>query len=94
MVNAKERLKIGQKFHGRKCPEMPNGLRVAEAAMNKLGVERTGDSFLHAIVELGENHCATCFADGVQVITGCIFGKGKIERIHKRKWGLTLIDKR
>ncbi len=94
MVNAKEWLEIGQKFHGHKCPAMPNGLRVAEAAMNKLGVEHTGDSFLHAIVELGDNHCATCFADGVQVITGCTFGKGNIEKSHKGKWGLTLIDKR
>ena len=94
MVNAKEWLELGQKFHGHKCPAMPNGLRVAETAMNKLGVERTGDSFLHAIVELGENHCATCFADGVQVITGCTFGKGNIERSQKGKWGLTLIDKR
>lgn len=94
MVNAKEWLELGQKFHGHKCPAMPNGLRVAEAAMNKLGVERTGDSFLHAILELGDNHCATCFADGVQVITGCTFGKGNIEKTHKGKWGLTLIDKR
>jgi formylmethanofuran dehydrogenase subunit E len=94
MVNAKEWLELGQKFHGHKCPAMPNGLRVAETAMNKLGVERTGDSFLHAIVEIGENHCATCFADGVQVITGCTFGKGNIERSQKGKWGLTLIDKK
>ncbi len=94
MVKAKEWLEFGQKFHGHKCPAMPNGLRAAEAAMNKLGVERTGDGFLHAIVEIGENHCATCFADGVQVMTGCTFGKGNIERAHKGKWGLTLIDKR
>lgn len=94
MVNAKDWLEIGQKFHGHKCPAMPNGLRVAETAMNELGVERTGDGFLHAIVELGKNHCATCFADGVQVITGCTFGKGNIEKTHKGKWGLTLIDKR
>ena len=94
MVNAKDWLELGQKFHGHKCPAMPNGLRVAEAAMNKLGVERTGDSALHVILELGENHCATCFADGVQVITGCTFGKGNIEKTHKGKWGLTLIDKK
>jgi formylmethanofuran dehydrogenase subunit E len=94
MINAKDWLEFGQKFHGHKCPAMPNGLRVAEAAMNKLGVERTGDSALHAILELGENHCATCFADGVQVITGCTFGKGNIEKTHKGKWGLTLIDKK
>ncbi len=94
MVNPKDWLEFGQKFHGHKCPAMPNGLRVAAAAMNKLGVERTGDSFLHVILELGDNHCATCFADGVQVITGCTFGKGNIEKTYKGKWGLTLIDKK
>ena len=94
MINAKDWLEFGQKFHGHKCPAMPNGLRVAAAAMNKLGVERTGDSALVAILELGENHCATCFADGVQVITGCTFGKGNITKTHKGKWGLTLVDKK
>ena len=28
MVNPKEFLEIGQKFHGHKCPAMPMGLRV------------------------------------------------------------------
>jgi len=94
MTNAKDWLAFGQEFHGHKCPAMPNGLRVGAAAMNALGVERTGDSFLHAILDLGDNHCATCFADGIQVITGCTFGKGNIEKTHKGKWAVTLIDKR
>jgi formylmethanofuran dehydrogenase subunit E len=94
MVNPQEWLEFGQKFHGHKCPAMPNGLRVAAAAMNKLGVERTGDSAIHAFLELGDKHCATCFADGVQVITGCTLGKGNIEKTHKGKWGLTLVDKK
>ena len=94
MINAKDWLEFGQKFHGHKCPAMPNGLRVAAAAMNALGVERTGDSALHAFLDLGENHCATCFADGVQVITGCTFGKGNISKTHKGKWALTLVDKK
>jgi len=94
MINPKEWLEFGQKFHGHKCPAMPNGLRVGAAAMNKLGVERTGDGNLHAIIETGENHCATCFGDGVQVITGCTFGKGNIEKNPMGKWGLTLIDKK
>ncbi|NOX86933.1 MAG: tRNA CCA-pyrophosphorylase [Chlorobi bacterium] len=94
MTNPKKWLEFGQKFHGHKCPAMPNGLRVGAAAMNKLGVERTGDSFLHAIIEIGENHCATCFADGIQVITGCTLGKGNIEKNPLGKWGLTLIDKK
>lgn len=94
MVNPKEWLEFGQKFHGHKCPAMPNGLRVAAAAMNKLGVNRTGDGDIFAMLELGDNHCATCFADGVQVITGCTFGKGNISKTYKGKWGLTLIDKK
>ncbi len=94
MTDPKEWLEFGQKFHGHKCPAMPNGLRVAAAAMNALGVERTGDSNIVALLDLGEDHCATCFADGVQVITGCTLGKGNIKKTHKGKWGLTLVDKK
>jgi len=94
MVNATDYADLGLKLHGHKCPAMPMGLRAGAAAMNALGVERTGDSALLAIVELGENHCATCFADGIQAITGCTFGKGNIKKSHKGKWGITLIDKK
>ncbi len=94
MTDPKEWLEFGQKFHGHKCPAMPNGLRVGAAAMNALNVERTGDSALVAMLDLGEDHCATCFADGVQVITGCTLGKGNIKKTHKGKWAVTLIDKK
>jgi len=94
MVDPKEYLDFGLKFHGHKCPAMPMGLRVGAAAMNKLGIERTGDSEWLALVEIGENHCATCFADGIQVITGCTFGKGNIKRLNYGKWGLTLVNKK
>ncbi len=94
MIDPKEWLEFGQKFHGHKCPAMPMGLRVGAAAMTALEVERTGDSALLAEVDLGENHCATCFADGIQVITGCTFGKGNIKRTNKGKWAVTLIDKK
>ena len=93
MVDPKEFLKDGQKFHGHKCPAMPSGLRVGAAAMNKLGVGRATDGQLIAIVELGDDHCATCFADGIQMITGCTFGKGNIKKAHYGKWGVTLIEK-
>ena len=81
-------------LHGHKCPAMPLGLRVGAAAMNVLCVERAKDGQLLALVELGINHCATCFADGVQTITGCTFGKGNIKRLDYGKWALTLIDKK
>lgn len=94
MVNPKEWLEFGQKFHGHKCPAMPMGLRVGAAAMNKLGVERAKDGQIVAFVDLGEDHCATCYADGLQVIMGTTFGKGNIKKTHKGKWAVTLVDKK
>src|SRR5665647_2359615 len=89
-----ELLELGLKFHGHKCPAMPMGLRTGLAAMNALGVEHAADGQLVALVEIDEDHCATCFADGVQVATGCTFGKGNIRRLGYGKFGLTLVDKR
>jgi formylmethanofuran dehydrogenase subunit E len=94
-MNREELLERGLWFHGHKCPAMPMGLRVSLAAMEALGVEqRAGAGELVALVELDEDHCATCFADGVQVATGCTFGKGNIKKLHYGKWGLTLIDRK
>jgi len=87
-------LDLGLRFHGHKCPAMPMGLRTGLAAMEALGLERAADGQLQALVEIDEDHCATCFADGVQVATGCTFGKGNIRRLRYGKFGLTLIDKR
>ena len=92
MIHPKDFLDAGLTLHGHRCPAMPMGLRVGAAAMNALGVERARDGQLLALVELGDDHCATCFADGVQVITGCTFGKGNIQKLHYGKWGLTLVD--
>ncbi len=94
MVNPQEWLEFGQKFHGHKCPAMPLGLRVGAAAMNALGIERAKDGQIVAIVDLGEDHCATCYADGLQVIMGTTFGKGNIKKSHKGKWAVTVVDKK
>jgi len=92
-INPEEWLEFGQKFHGHKCPAMPLGLRVGAAAMNELGVDRAKDGQIVAFVDLGEDHCATCFADGLQVIMGTTFGKGNIKKTQKGKWAVTLVDK-
>jgi formylmethanofuran dehydrogenase subunit E len=92
MVHPRDYFELGLALHGHKCPAMPMGLRVGAAAMNALGVERAPDGQLLALVELGEDHCATCFADGVQTITGCTFGKGNIRKLHSGKWGVTLVE--
>ena len=93
MINPQEWLAFGQKFHGHKCPAMPMGLRVGAAAMNALGVERAKDGQLVAFVDLGDDHCATCYADGLQVIMGTTFGKGNIKKTHKGKWAVTVVER-
>ncbi len=93
MIDPQAYLEAGQQFHGHKCPAMPMGLRVGAAAMNALGVERAPDGQLVALVELGDDHCAHCFADGIQMITGCTYGKGNIKQLNYGKWGVTLIDR-
>jgi formylmethanofuran dehydrogenase subunit E len=92
MIDAREFLKAGQQLHGHKCPAMPLGLRVGAAAMNALAVARARDKELLAELELGDDHCAHCFADGVQMITGCTFGKGNIRKAGYGKFGLTLTE--
>ena len=93
MIDAKEFLKAGQHLHGHKCPAMPMGLRAGAAAMNALAVPRAKDKDLVAILELGEDHCSHCFGDGVQMITGCTFGKGNLHTLPYGKFGLTLVER-
>ena len=86
-------LSAGQLLHGHKCPAMPLGLRAGAAALDALGVSRSTDGQLEAILELGDGHCSHCFADGVQMVTGCTFGKGNIRKLGFGKFGLTLVDR-
>ena len=94
MINPRDYFEYALKFHGHKCPAMPLGLKMASVAMNELNVEHAHAGELFTIVDLGEHHCAGCIADGVQVITGCTFGKGNIIRSMKGKFSLTLIDQK
>ena len=84
--------KAGLILHGHKCPAMPMGLRAGLAALEALGVKRAMDSQLTALVEIDRDHCATCYADGVQISTGCTFGKGNIQKMGYGKFALTLVD--
>jgi formylmethanofuran dehydrogenase subunit E len=93
MVDPREFFEAGLKLHGHKCPAMPLGLRAGAIAMNRLGVERSQDKTLLALVELGDDHCSHCMSDGVQMVTGCTFGKGNIKQLGYGKFGLTLVDR-
>ncbi|MFQ5434183.1 MAG: FmdE family protein [Anaerolineae bacterium] len=88
-----ELYRAGLLLHGHKCPAMPMGLRAGLAALEQLGVERARDGQLMAFIEIGQDHCATCYADGIQMATGCTFGKGNIQKLGYGKFALTLVDK-
>ncbi len=90
----KEILVKAFEFHGHICWASCAGVRAGLAALRELGVARAGSSGeLHCILEIGDNHGAQCFADGVQYATGCTLGKGNIEKAGWGKLALTLIDK-
>ncbi|GAW92501.1 FmdE family protein [Calderihabitans maritimus] len=61
------------KFHGHACPGLAMGVRASEIALERLGVDRAKDEELVAIVETD-----ACGVDGIQVLTGCTFGKGNL----------------
>lgn len=60
-------------FHGHTCPGLAIGYRMSLAAMTALGVTRSGDEELVAIVEND-----ACGVDALQCVTGCTFGKGNL----------------
>jgi formylmethanofuran dehydrogenase subunit E len=94
MYSKDELYQAGLLLHGHKCPAMPMGLRAGLAALDKLGTERAKDGQLIAVIEIGQDHCATCYADGIQISTGCTFGKGNIQKLGYGKFALTLIDRK
>ena len=60
-------------FHGRSCPGLAIGIRVAELALKVVGGKETD---LVCVVETD-----MCGVDAIQFLTGCTYGKGNL--IHK-----------
>jgi formylmethanofuran dehydrogenase subunit E len=79
-------------IHGHLCGGMPLGFRAGLAALKKMDVERELNMAMLVFVETGTGHAAGCFADGVQLVTGCTYGKGLIERTEYGKWALNLVE--
>jgi formylmethanofuran dehydrogenase subunit E len=61
------------KFHGHACPGLAFGFRATRLALRELGIIRSGDEELVAVVE--NNSCAV---DAIQALAGCTFGKGNL----------------
>ncbi|MDR2484540.1 MAG: FmdE family protein [Treponema sp.] len=63
-------------FHGHACPGLAIGVKVWEAAAEKLGADPSFDEELACVVEND-----ACGVDAIQALAGCTFGKGNL--IHK-----------
>jgi len=61
------------RFHGHVCPGLIIGYRVAQVARATLGIERSEDEELVAIVEND-----ACGVDAIQALLGCTIGKGNL----------------
>jgi formylmethanofuran dehydrogenase subunit E len=87
-----EYVRCGTLAHGHVCPPLVLGVRAGFVAMSRLGVGRAVERELFAFVELGSDHYAQGFADGIQFVTACTFGKDLIFRFPHGKIGVRLVD--
>lgn len=87
---SKELVGKAGEFHGHICPFLVLGLRASEIAMTRLGVSKAGvaETIREDIVAIVEAN--NCFADGVQVATGCTLGNNSLIYIDAGKNALTL----
>ena len=92
-MDVKNILKKAKDFHGHVCPFLALGVRASQIAMEELGISRVG---LESIGEdvLAVVECNNCFADGVQVATGCTFGNNSLIYLDVGKNAFTLVRRR
>jgi formylmethanofuran dehydrogenase subunit E len=78
-----------EEFHGHVCPGLSVGFRAARLALERLKENRSEDEEIVAVVEND-----SCYADAVQVLTGCTFGKGNFIYKDHGKMALTLLSRK
>ncbi|GAB6094910.1 FmdE family protein [Desulfatiferula olefinivorans] len=61
------------RFHGHLCPGLVYGYLVAKEAINRLGIGRSADEEVVAVIEND-----SCAVDGIQVMLGATAGKGNL----------------
>lgn len=76
-------------FHGHVCPGLVMGYKATKAAMEWIRERRAEDEEIVAIVEND-----ACFADAVQVLSGCTFGKGNFIFCDYGKMAVTLLSRK
>jgi len=68
---SKDQIQRAIDFHGHWCPGLAIGIRAGERVLRDLGAAE--DEEVVAVVETD-----MCAVDGIQVLTGCTFGKGNL----------------
>jgi formylmethanofuran dehydrogenase subunit E len=81
-------LERAKEFHGHLGPFLVLGLRMGERAIALLGANKYFG--LKATVFCPIEPPERCMADGIQLSTGCTFGKGNIELVPSRRLALFL----
>jgi formylmethanofuran dehydrogenase subunit E len=82
-------LRQAEIVHGHRCPGLALGVKAGQYAMNYLGVANTGMEEVVAILETNN-----CFADGIQVVTGCTFGNNALIYRDLGKTAVTVARRR
>jgi len=87
---SRELIEKAREFHGHICPFVVLGLRAAEIALNKLGIKKAGvaETIREDIVAIVEVN--NCFADGVQIASGCTLGNNSLIYADTGKNALTV----
>lgn len=75
-------------FHGHACPGLAVGVRVCEAAVEKMGISPAGDEELVCITEND-----ACGVDAVQALLCCTIGKGNLIYKNTGKQAFTFISR-
>jgi len=79
MIKTKSILKSAVDFHGHLGPYLVLGLLMGDLAIYKLKCKRHFG--IKAIVKGAEQKPKSCLIDGIQVSTGCTYGKGNIIKL-------------
>jgi len=81
----KRLMELGGLLHGHFCPGLALGIKAAFRAVKELRAYSTGMEEVVAIVETN-----SCFADGVQMVTGCTLGNNGLIYRDYGKTAVTL----
>jgi formylmethanofuran dehydrogenase subunit E len=77
------------RFHGHLCPGLLIGYRAALAARRALGLVRSQDEEITALVEND-----SCSVDAIQALLGATFGKGNLKWLDHGKQVFTITDRK